>query len=249
MSMLTVLPDVIPDNDPQVQSSEIPADDTVKIELADENEELPAAKYIREIGYWSPPKYPSPKKRKTTKKKKQQPKKRKITFKEIPPVVNGQGEHSEVQVFEEFNPDEILANLYNTPPPPPPPQRCPSCVVPMSHGCVKTPDGRDWEYYHCPSTWWTTKCYVTCGADELPEYLQRVHTQTHPCYRNIAPERFLCDCNKSLVLATSRSEKNPGRLYLKCPKRTCKFFQWIDEPPRGLAEDILIKRVIVKELF
>ena len=62
MSMLTVLPDVIPDNDPQVQSSEIPADDTVKTEQADENEELPAVKYMREIGYWSPPKYPSFKK-------------------------------------------------------------------------------------------------------------------------------------------------------------------------------------------
>ena len=99
----------------------------------------------------------------------------------------------------------------------PPPQRCPRCVVPMSYGSVKNSDGRDWKYYRCPSTWWTTKCYVTCGADELPEYLQRVHTQTHPCYRDIAPERFVCDCNKSLVMATSRSEKNLGRLYLKCP--------------------------------
>ena len=174
------------------------------------------------------------------------PKKRKtdipaITFKQILPVVNEQGEHSEVQVF---NPDEILANLYNPPPP-----HYPRCVVPMSYGSVKTPDGGDWKYYRCPATWWTTKCYVTCGVNELPEYLQRVEEQTHPCYRNIAPERFLCDCNKSLVLATSRSEKNPGRLYLKCPERTRKFFQWIDEPPRGLAEEILIKRVIVKELF
>jgi len=167
-------------------------------------------------------------------------------FKEIPPAVNEQGEQSEVQVFEEFNPDEILANLYNPPPPP----CCPRCDVPMSYGCIKAADGSDWyKYYRCPSTWWTTKCYVTRGANELPEYLQRVQTQTHPCYRNIAPERFLCRCNKSLVLTTSRSERNPGRLYLKCQKRNCKFFQWIDEPPRGLAEDILIKRVIVKELF
>ena len=174
MSMITVLPDVIPDNDPQVQSSKIPADDTVKIEQADENEELPAVKYMREIGYWSPPKYPSFKKTKTTRKKtqskKQQPKKRKITFKETPPVVNEQGERSEVQAFEEFNPDEILANLYNTPPPPPP--RCPRCTVPMSHGCIKSVDGSDWfKYYRCPSTWWTSKCYVTCGVNELPEYL------------------------------------------------------------------------------
>ena len=153
---------------------------------------------------------------------------------------------SEVQVFEEFNPDEKLANLYNPPPPPP---HCPRCVVPMSYGSVKTSDGSDWKNYRCPATWWKTKCYVTCGVNELPEYLQRVEEQTHPCYRNIAPERFLCDCKKSLVLVTSRSEKNPSRLYLKCPKRTCKFFEWIDEPPRGLAEEILIKGANAKELF
>jgi len=129
--------------------------------------------------------------------KNQQPKKRKtdipaITFKEITPVVNEQGEHSEVQVFEEFNPEVILANLYNPPPPP----HCPRCVVPMSYGSVKTSDRSDWKNYRCPSTWWKTKCYVTCGADKLPEYLQYVQTQTPPCYPNIAPERFLFDCNK-----------------------------------------------------
>jgi len=94
-----------------------------------------------------------------------------------------------------------------------------------------------------------TKCYVTCGVNKLADYLQRVQDQTHPCYRKIAPERFLCECNKSLILAASHSENNPGRLYLKCPKRTCKFFQWIDEPPCGHAEELLIKGVIVKELL
>ena len=36
-----------------------------------------------------------------------------------------------------------------------------------------------------------------------------------------------------------KSEKNPGRLYLKCPKRKCKLFQWINEPPQGLAFKLL----------
>jgi len=134
MSMIEVLLPVIPDNDPQVQSSEIPAYDSVKIEQADENGVLPNGelanvKYMREISYWSPPKYRGPKKRKTTKKRQckksnQQPKKRKtkkdipaITnkFREVPPVVDEKGERSEVQVFEEFNPDEILYNLYKPP--------------------------------------------------------------------------------------------------------------------------------------
>ena len=31
----------------------------------------------------------------------------------------------------------------------------------------------------------------------------------------------------------SHSDKNPGRLILKCPTRHCDFFQWVDTPPRG----------------
>ena len=78
-----------------------------------------------------------------------------------------------------------------------------------------------------------TKCYVTCGEDELDDYLVQVARQTHPCYAKIPPERFRCECNMSMVLATSKSEKNPNRLYLKCPKRSCDVFQWIDEVPDG----------------
>ena len=196
-------------------------------------------------GYYSPPKYPkfkSPKrKKKQGKRKRKRGKKLDMPppkiFKEAPPTVNEQGEQTEVQVFEEFNPDEILASLYNPSPP-----WCPRCNVPMSYGCIKAADGSDWfKYYRCPETRFFTKCYVTCGVNELSDYLPSVQSQTHPCYKDIDPARFRCLCNKSLVLTTSRSEKNPGRLYLKCQRRNCKFFQWIDEPPRGLAENILIK--------
>ena len=37
-------------------------------------------------------------------------------------------------------------------------------------------------------------------------------------------------------MSQSRSEKNPGRLFFKCPKRNCKFFQWVDQEPRGIAK-------------
>ena len=30
----------------------------------------------------------------------------------------------------------------------------------------------------------------------------------------------------------SNSERNPGRLFFKCAKRECDFFQWADEDPR-----------------
>ena len=91
-------------------------------------------------------------------------------FKEIPPVTDDNGEYTEVQVLEAFNPDEILANIFNTPQSNTP--HCPRCVVPMSYGCIKATDGSDWyKYYRCPTTWWTTKCYVTCGVDNTIRFL------------------------------------------------------------------------------
>lgn len=76
MSMTEVLPDVIiPANDPQVQSNEVTP-----------TNELAAAKYMREIGYWSPSKYPNFQKRKekNTKKKKSNP----LPKKDIPAITN-----------------------------------------------------------------------------------------------------------------------------------------------------------------
>jgi len=153
---------------------------------------------------------------------------------EVSPEVDDRGEFTEVQVLEEFDPDQFLNQLK------PQDSICPRCMVPLTYGSVRTPDGGTWEYYRCPSSRFYTKCYVTCGVKEVGTYLRRVEEQTHPCYRNIDPARFRCLCSKSLVLATSHSQSNPDRLYLKCPKRTCKFFQWIDEYPRGVAEAILI---------
>lgn len=172
---------------------------------------------------------------------------------EIPPTPNEHGEIVEVQVLEEgeiprkkeeekvevqvlaFDPDEFLARLDEFQP------HCPRCKVLMTYGSVPcAPDGT-FEYYRCPSTRFYTKCYVTCGVKEVGDYLRRIEKQTHPCYNEIDLARFRCDCNKSLVLATSHSVNNPNRLYLKCAKRICGFFQWIDEPPRGRARDILME--------
>ena len=34
-------------------------------------------------------------------------------------------------------------------------------------------------------------------------------------------------------MSMSHTEKNPGRLFFKCSRRICPFFQWVDEDPRG----------------
>jgi len=136
---------------------------------------------------------------------------------------------------EIFDPDQFLDVLDKHEP-----LLCPRHMTPMRYNSITKPDGSTWEYYRCPSSRFWTQCYVTCGAHEVREYLKRVSEQTHPSYDKVDPTRFRCQCDKSLVLATSHSVHNPDRLYLKCPKRLCKFFQWIDEPPKGLAKAILI---------
>ena len=63
-----------------------------------------------------------------------------------------------------------------------------------------------------------------------------------PTQRNPTPPRSMAKvsqvpararCNKNLYMSMCQSAKNPGRLYLKCPKRFCDFFEWVDREPRG----------------
>ena len=42
-----------------------------------------------------------------------------------------------------------------------------------------------------------------------------------------------CHCCNPLALTMSRTEKNPGRLFFKCYRRVCPFFQWADQDPWG----------------
>ena len=172
---------------------------------------------------------------------------------EIPPEKDEKGEVTEVQVLEEgdipgeyfetppFDPDDFLQEL-NKHQPQSYKYQCPRCKVALRYGEITQTNGNIWRYYRCPTRSWDTKCYVTCSADEVDEYLKCVDKQTHVCYKGIHLARFRCECDLSLVLATSHSVNNPGRLYLKCPDRSCKFFQWINQVPRGMAKDILIDR-------
>lgn len=60
------------------------------------NGELAAVKYMREIGYWSPPKYPtfkSPKKKTKCDKKLELADEKEKHFKEVSPLVDEKGEH------------------------------------------------------------------------------------------------------------------------------------------------------------
>jgi len=116
---------------------------------------------------------------------------------------------------------------------------CPRCLVDITFGFMRHQDGSQWDYCCCPMTLFGTKCYVTCGKEDLANYLKTVEEQSHLCYVSIPQEKFMCAFDMSMILSMSRSEKNPGGLYLKCPRKTCKLFQWLNEPPKGLAFQLL----------
>ena len=78
-----------------------------------------------------------------------------------------------------------------------------------------------WEYYICP----VRNCYDSCGVDNVEYYLDSAKHKLHNFFLSKPVHIMECYCNRPLIMSMSQSEKNPGRLYFKCPKRWCNFFQ------------------------
>ena len=79
-----------------------------------------------------------------------------------------------------------------------------------------------WEYYKCSES----PCMLFCAAQDVDEYLKRVNVQLCAWFRNKndLPE---CFCRKVVSLKVSKSEKNPGKVYMSCSQRDkCSYFQW-----------------------
>ena len=116
-------------------------------------------------------------------------------------------------------------------------------LSPMRKGKAATSLG-EWEFLRCSETKFFNNCFVTCGLDGAEHYLESVKGQLHHYYKD--PNKFgmKCYCRKSTVLSMSNSEKNPGRLYFKCPKRECTFFQWADVEPRHRLRGTLCAKEI-----
>jgi len=136
---------------------------------------------------------------------------------------------------EEFDPDAFLETFSK-------PTKCPMCVIHpeefLERRQADTQYG-PWEYYKCP----VQGCFVCCGADDrihapgekdnVQYYLDCVQGQLHEFYYRLPLDNMKCFCERPLIMTLSRSEKNPGRLFLKCSKRWCDFFQWVNEVPWG----------------
>ena len=85
-----------------------------------------------------------------------------------------------------------------------------------------------WEYVKCPMS----DCFIFTGLDKVNHYLENAQQQIPVWYR-WNKEKLKCFCSEPLVLCESRSEQNPKRMYFKCQRNRCKFFQWGDNIPSG----------------
>ena len=114
---------------------------------------------------------------------------------------------------------------------------CPLCYATLQYDEVETKRGDTWCYYRCPGVTDFTKCFIASGEDDVDMYLHRVKESLHPVYQpgpdSFNPSHMRCYCQRSLILALSKSDKNKHRLYFKCPKGDCSFFQWGDVSPEG----------------
>ena len=131
----------------------------------------------------------------------------------------------------EFDPDQLIDTLekkYRNPSPP----HTLQCPLHPQYSLEKRESQTDygrWEYYKCPFQ----DCFMCCGVDNVDYYLQSARHQIEPYYARIPLDKMKCYCARHLYMSMSHSDKNPGRLFLKCPKRYCDFFQWVDTPPCG----------------
>ena len=86
-----------------------------------------------------------------------------------------------------------------------------------------------WEYLKCP----VRGCFICCGAHQVDTYLPAVADHPRDFFRQLPLTKMKCFCSNTPNLTMSNSERNPGRLFFKCVKRECDFFQWANEDPWG----------------
>ena len=144
----------------------------------------------------------------------------------------------------DFDPDNMLDQMFPDKQVDPQVKTCPRCYETLIYDEVDTKRGDVWRYYRCTTLNDYTKCYVTCGADDVDLYLDKVRDTLHPVYvSGYQASHLRCYCNLSLILAMSKSDKNKYRLYFKCPKGACSFFQWGDTEAFGRVQQWFVQGV------
>ena len=103
---------------------------------------------------------------------------------------------------------------------------------------------------------------MSCCSKDVAHYLDSAKRQLRQYYYQLPQDKMRCHCCVALTMSMSHTEKNPGRLFFKCSRRLCPFFQWVNEDPRGknrlwleadkftcLFDGRLVKRTLKDVLF
>ena len=57
-------------------------------------------------------------------------------------------------------------------------------------------------------------------------YYYGCREQGHSWFTLDTISRMVCECGLTPTLSTSKSDKDYGKMYLRCPQRNCDLFQW-----------------------
>ncbi|KAK9756177.1 hypothetical protein RND81_01G079000 [Saponaria officinalis] len=68
-------------------------------------------------------------------------------------------------------------------------------------------------------------------------------------YSNSSRNPTMCKCNVHLALLTSWTSDNPGRRFLTCKFRFCKYFIWVDEDQSEWQRDVINQLLLEKKLL
>jgi len=103
-----------------------------------------------------------------------------------------------------------------------PPMVCPFHVELL----VNIPNKKGYDLMKCPDQ----PCLISIFDENNKQaYMEGAYNKVHKDIQDVW-HKLLCDCGTLPSLLQSRSEKNPGRMYLACRNHQCKYFQWTDEP-------------------
>ena len=90
-------------------------------------------------------------------------------------------------------------------------------------------------------------CGIFSSVEDLNGYMEVFNEKLSEEFRSVRPPR--CNHKQMATFAVSKSTKNPGRPYFRCPNRAeekCSFFQWGDmAPTRETTQNWLVEKVMV----
>ena len=68
-------------------------------------------------------------------------------------------------------------------------------------------------------------CPTFCDVKDYNDYYYGCKEQGHSWFTLDTISRMVCECGLILTFSMSKSDKNYGTMYLRCPKRNCDLFR------------------------